>query len=96
MSREYADLDLNKAVSQGDIDLRMIYPGTFTEITERDRLGFAKWILLWLAAICIGVFVGYGMFPENKAMPEIFELVKIGALPLITLVISFYFPSKNK
>ena len=30
---------------------------------------------------------------ENEALNQAFELVKIGALPLVTLVVSFYFPN---
>ncbi|MDT4330676.1 hypothetical protein ACQE3D_00355 [Methylomonas sp. MS20] len=49
-----------------------------------------------MAAICIGVFVGYASYPDNKALADIFELIKIGALPLITLIVSFYFPNSAK
>src|SRR5262249_17513447 len=65
-------------------------------LTEKDRLGFARQILLCLALICIGEFIAYGVYPENGAITEIFELVKIGALPVVTLVISFYFPNTFK
>lgn len=64
-------------------------------IDEGDRLKFAKQVLLWLGVICVGVFVGYGVFPDNTALASIFELIKIGALPLVTLVVSFYFPNSN-
>ncbi len=30
---------------------------------------------------------------KNEALSQAFELVKIGALPLVTLVVSFYFPN---
>lgn len=35
---------------------------------------------------------GYALQHDNKALAAMFELVKIGALPLMTLVVSFYFP----
>lgn len=42
------------------------------------------------------VMGGYAFNPDNKAWAEIFELIKVGALPLVTLVIGFYFPSSNR
>ena len=65
------------------------------EFNETDILKLGKWVLIWLAIICIGVFIGYGYSPENKALADIFELIKIGALPLVTLIISFYFPNSK-
>ncbi len=65
------------------------------KIDEGERLRFARQILLGLAIICVGVFVGYYLNPENKGIVQIFELIKIGALPLFTLVISFYFPNNS-
>ena len=62
-------------------------------IDEGDRLRFAKQVLLWIGCTCVGVFALYSLFPTNEALYSIFELIKIGALPLITLVISFYFPN---
>ena len=66
------------------------------EIDENERLKFAKQILFGLAIICAGVFISYAFWPENKALTNMFELIKIGALPLITLVITFYFPNMKK
>lgn len=40
----------------------------------------------------VGVFVGYAFQPDNKALAAMFELAKTGALPLMTLVISFRSP----
>jgi hypothetical protein len=70
-------------------------PDTLT-LSEGDRLTFAKQILLWLVVICVGVFVAHGVYPDNAGVSEIFELIKIGALPLVTLVVSFYFPNSTK
>ncbi len=78
----------------GDIDLAHVFsaPGGVT-VNEGERLRFARQVLFWLALICVGVFVAHGVWPGNEGVAQIFELVKIGALPLVTLVISFYFPS---
>ncbi|WP_426991710.1 hypothetical protein [Methylomonas sp. CM2] len=65
-------------------------------LDESDRLKLARQVLMGMAAICIGVFVGYASYPDNKALVDIFELIKIGALPLITLIVSFYFPNSAK
>lgn len=82
--------------NNGNIDLNAVFSkDSQVSIDEGDRLQFAKQVLFWLGGICIGVFIGYGMYPDNKALASIFELIKIGALPLITLVISFYFPNSN-
>ena len=64
-------------------------------ISAIERLRFARQILCGLAIICVGVFVAHGSFPDNTGIAQIFELVKIGALPLVTLVISFYFPTAS-
>jgi hypothetical protein len=77
-----------------DVDLSKVFQDADgVSINENHRLGLAKWILLVLALICVGVFGAYAALPDNPALAQIFELVKIGALPLVTLVISFYFPS---
>jgi hypothetical protein len=40
--------------------------------------------------------VSYAAAPENKALQQIFELIKIGALPIVTLLITFYFPNGTR
>ena len=65
-------------------------------LSALERLRFAKQALCVLALICIGVFIAYAQFPDNPALMAIFELLKIGILPLITLVVSFYFPSRER
>jgi len=65
------------------------------KISENDRLEFAKQSLFFLWLTCAGVVACYIMLPDNEAVKAVFELVKIGALPLITLVFTFYFPNKN-
>ena len=64
----------------------------YGSISGGERLRFAKQVLVGIGVVCVGVFVGYAFQPDNKALAAMFELVKIGALPLMTLVISFYFP----
>ena len=64
-------------------------------IGEGERLRFARHLLFCLLLICVGVFIARGKYPDNKGVSDIFELIKIGALPLVTLVISFYFPNKT-
>jgi hypothetical protein len=77
-------------------DLNAVFQeGSKVNIDEGDRLAFAKQVLFGLGIVCVGVFLGYSLYPDNPALASIFELVKIGALPLITLVISFYFPNSN-
>ncbi|NVD70202.1 hypothetical protein D0T24_16005 [Duganella sp. BJB480] len=69
---------------------------TAVNISESERLKFAKQILLGLALLCTSAMAGYAYYPENRALVQVFELVKIGAFPLVTLVISFYFTNGSK
>jgi len=64
-------------------------------LDEVQRLGLAKGILVVLAIIATGVMVAHGRWPDNKGFSDSFELIKIGALPLVTLVVSFYFPKSH-
>ncbi len=61
------------------------------ELPAVERLKLARQLLLFLGVLTVGVFVAYPMDPENAALQAIFELFKIGVLPLITLIVSFYF-----
>ena len=65
-------------------------------IAEDDRLRFAKQVLLYVGALCVLVFAAYVRYPDNHALTNIFELIKIGVLPLVTLVVSFYFPKMER
>ena len=65
-------------------------------VSETDRLLFAKEILLGLAVLSSCAIVGYACYPDNRALAQIFELIKIGVFPLVTLVISFYFTNGSK
>ncbi len=71
-------------------------PDSSIDISGADRLRLVRQVLFYLAIICTGVFIAYGRYPDNTALQAMFELIKIGALPLVTLVISFYFPSATR
>ena len=65
-------------------------------VDEGLRLKLAGRILLGIAILGIGASSFYGVYPDNLAASSIFELVKIGLLPLATLVVSFYFTREQK
>lgn len=69
--------------------------GIDAKLGSRERLRFARQVLLGLFLLVVAVFVGYAVMPDNIAMAAIFEVIKIGALPLATLVVTFYFPNKS-
>ncbi|MTV37363.1 hypothetical protein [Duganella radicis] len=73
-----------------------VLPHNDVDVTERDRLLLTKQILLSLALLASSAMIGYACYPDNSALVQIFELVKIGLFPLVTLVISFYFTSGTK
>ncbi|MYN15359.1 hypothetical protein GTP81_01180 [Rugamonas sp. FT107W] len=83
---------------QHDVDIpgSIFHDRPSVEVSAGDRLKFAKQILLGLAIISSGIIAGYACFPSNSALAQLSELVKIGALPIVTLVISFYFPNGSK
>ncbi|WP_166104966.1 hypothetical protein [Duganella aceris] len=49
-----------------------------------------------MAIISSAVMAGYACYPDNKALVALTEMIKIGALPLATLVISFYFSNGTR
>lgn len=65
-------------------------------LAEGDRLLLARQTLLCLLFVALFSFGAYILVPENKGAQQVFELVKIGVLPLVTLVIGFYFPNSQK
>lgn len=69
---------------------------TSIAINEGDRLIFAKQITLGLALISSAIMAGYACYPDNQALAALVEIIKIGMLPMATLVISFYFTSSTK
>lgn len=79
-----------------DIDIAGLARKDVRVIDEGDRLRFAKQVLLFVGVVCVLVFAAYVVYPDNQALASIFELIKIGLLPLITLVISFYFPKGDR
>lgn len=66
------------------------------EISGKERLQLAREILVGLALFCAFILVGYGFNPASEAFKAMFELVKIGALPVLPLVLSFYFPHAHR
>ena len=86
-------------MSQKNVDLTDYFSDSGSEpvtISAGDRLRFARQVLFGLAAICVGFGTAYTLSPENRALIQIFELIKIGAFPILTLVISFYFPNSSR
>ena len=75
-------------VVTGDVSIP-VHSGV--SIPEADRLKLARQLLLSLGVLTVGFFTWYARDPENSALQAIFELCKIGVLPLITLIVSFYF-----
>ena len=62
------------------------------EITGDQRLRLAKQLLIFVGVYCVASFAAYAALPGNGPLGQIFEFTKIGVLPLVTLVVSFYFP----
>ncbi len=89
------DIDLSKGHNSEDVDVTTVYEAGGVSISESDRLKFARQLLFFICLICVGVFVAHGYDPKNEGVNQIFELIKIGALPLITLIVSFYFPNNS-
>lgn len=65
-------------------------------INEDDRLVFAKQITLGLAIMSSAIMAGYACYPDNRALSALIEIIKVGILPMATLVISFYFTSSAR
>lgn len=62
---------------------------------EMERLRLARQVLCGIFVISVGVFIAHAYWDQNESIRQVFELLKIGALPLVTLVISFYFPNSH-
>lgn len=62
---------------------------------EMERLRLARQVLCGIFVISVGVFVAHAYWDQNESIRQVFELLKIGALSLVTLVISFYFPNSH-
>ena len=65
-------------------------------LKETDRLLFAKQVLLFIFIFSITIVFLAAFFPDNRLIEEMVDIIKIGALPLITLIVSFYFPQSIK
>lgn len=74
-----------------DVDVAGRFSDSVKPIREADRLRLAQWLLGFLGLLTVGIFIAYAKHPKNDALRAIFELFKIGVLPLITLIVSFYF-----
>ena len=86
--------DGNRPASDGAerLDIESLYSEVRADtVDEADRLRLARQLLLFLGVLTVGIFIAYGRYPDNAALQAIFELFKIGVLPLITLIVSFYF-----
>lgn len=85
-------IDLAQKFTSKDPD----HKGDPVQLGEADRLSFARQILLWLVIITVFSFSAYILAPDNKGASDVFDLIKVGVLPLVTLVIGFYFPNSKK
>lgn len=65
-------------------------------ISESDRLRFARQVVLGLAIMSSAIMAGFACYPDNKALAALTEIIKIGALPMATLVIAFYFSNGTR
>ncbi|MBP1130819.1 hypothetical protein JOE25_002393 [Serratia sp. PL17] len=74
------------------VDAETLYLDPTLVFDEMERLRLARQVLCGIFVISVGVFVAHAYWDQNESIRQVFELLKIGALPLVTLVISFYFP----
>lgn len=75
------------------VDAETLYFDPSLVFDEMERLRLARQVLCGIFAVSVGVFAAHAYWEKNEALNQVFELVKIGALPLVTLVVSFYFPN---
>jgi len=75
------------------VDAETLYLDPSLVFDEMERLRLARQVLCGIFAVSVGVFAAPAYWEKNEARNQVFELVKIGALPLVTLVVSFYFPN---
>ncbi len=95
-SLEKFDIFGNAGGDGGKIDT-VGQPGEgISQVDETDRLRFAREVLFALFFFVILIVTMAFIQPENKALDKIFDWAKIGVLPLVTLVIGFYFPNSNR
>ncbi|WP_419245868.1 hypothetical protein [Serratia sp. NFX21] len=77
------------------VDVETLYLDPALVFDEMERLRLARQVLCGIFVISVGVFVAHAYWDQNESIRQVFELLKIGALPLVTLVISFYFPHRT-
>ncbi|ENP0656602.1 hypothetical protein LL394_001364 [Serratia marcescens] len=75
------------------LDAERLYLDPSLVFDEMERLRLARQVLCGIFAVSVGVFAAHAYWDKNEVLGQTFELVKIGALPLVTLVVSFYFPT---
>ncbi|HEJ9094085.1 TPA: hypothetical protein ACOQZT_000755 [Serratia odorifera] len=75
------------------VNVSELYCDTSATFDEMERLRLARQVLGGLFVICVGVFAAHAYWDDNQPLRQVFELLRIGALPLVTLVVSFYFPN---
>ncbi|CAI0914188.1 hypothetical protein [Serratia liquefaciens] len=77
-----------------DTNLRDEAGGLYLEqvlvFDEMERLRLARQVLCGIFLISVGVFIAHAYWDQNESIRQVFELLKIGALPLVTLVFSFF------
>ncbi|AGO55670.1 hypothetical protein SOD_c26970 [Serratia plymuthica 4Rx13] len=61
-------------------------------LTKWSACGWRAQVLCGIFVISVGVFIAHAYWDQSEPIRQVFELLKIGALPLVALVISFYFP----
>ncbi|WP_437616647.1 hypothetical protein [Erwinia sp. V71] len=78
------------------IDIKEEEKGYTLTLNETDRLLLAKQVLFFIFLFSMAIVVFAAFFPENDLIRQMVDLIKIGVLPLITLIVSFYFPQSLK
>ena len=66
-----------------------------TVMPKADAM-FAKQVLAALGIMYIVAITAYALYPSNTALKEVFEFIKIGALPILTLVVTLYFSNNAR
>lgn len=77
-----------------DIEQRFSDEGS-VKLPESERMRFGRQVLTWIGLFVVGICGIYIWQPNNEAAQAIFEMIKIGALPLVTLIVTFYFPTRS-
>lgn len=70
-------------------------PHSAASVHPSMLLKFAKQFLCWVGVFCAVALTAYVYYPENQALQNIFEVMKVGVLPLITLILTFYFTKEK-